>query len=325
MEHGELRIFSGNANPKLAERVAAECGMELSKAEVSRFSDMEIRVKIEESVRGADVFIVQPTCSPCSENLMELLIMIDACRRGSADRITAVVPYYGYSRQDKKTRGREPITARLVANMITVAGADRVMTIDLHADQIMGFFDLPVDHLPARPIIVDYCKSQGFCGDCTTVVSPDVGGVENAKTIADELDCPLAIIAKRRTRPNECELVEVIGQMDGKQVLLVDDMVDTAGTLVQAARICTEMGAAQVHAVTTHAVLSGPAVQRLRESHLQSFVATDTVPIPHEKSLPNLTILSVAPLLADAISCVHNDQSVSKRLADGHIKQLRIF
>ncbi len=325
MEYGPLRIFTGNANPALAQAVAAELEIEIGQAEVTRFADLEVRVTIKESVRGCDVFIVQPTCTPANDHLMELLVMIDACRRGSAGRITAVLPYYGYARQDKKIRGREPITAKLVANLITVAGADRVLCMDLHADPIMGFFDLPVDQLPARPIIASYCRSQGFGGDDTVVVSPDVGGVENAKQLADDLDSSLAIIAKRRPRPNEVEVIETIGQLEGRKALLVDDMVDTAGTLCQAAATCLERGAAEVHAVATHGVLSGPAIERIAASALKSVVITDTVPLPPEKQLPKITVLSVAPLLADAIEAIHEDRSVSRRLAQSPIRQQRMF
>lgn len=325
MEYGPLRIFTGNANPSLACAVAAELDIEMGQAEVTRFSDLEVRVTIKESVRGCDAFIVQPTCMPANDHLMELLVMIDACRRGSAGRITAVLPYYGYARQDKKIRGREPITAKLVANLITVAGADRVLCMDLHADPIMGFFDLPVDQLPARPIIAGYCRSQGFGGDDTVVVSPDVGGVENAKQLADDLDSSLAIIAKRRPRPNEVEVIETIGQLQGRKALLVDDMIDTAGTLCQAAATCLQKGAAEVHAVATHGVLSGPAIERIAASDLESVVITDTVPLPPEKQLPNIMVLSVAPLLADAIEAIHEDRSVSRRLAQSPIRQQRMF
>lgn len=325
MDHGQLRIFTGNANRTLAEAVAQHLGLELNRADVGRFSDLEVRVTIKESIRGADCFIIQPTCSPVNDNLMELLVMIDACRRGSADRITAVIPYYGYARQDKKIRGREPITAKLVANLITTAGADRVLAVDLHADPIMGFFDLPVDQLPGRPIISGYLLEQGFGADNTVVVSPDVGGVENAKGLADDLHSALAIIAKRRPRPNEVEAFETIGNLEGKRALLIDDMIDTAGTLCQAAQMCLDKGAAEVHAAATHAVLSGPALERLSASCLKSIVVTDTVPVPPEKMLPNLTVLSMAPLLADAIDCIHQDRSVSARLSQGPIRQPKMF
>ena len=326
MDHGQLRIFTGSANRSLAASVADELGMEVGRAEVGRFSDMEVRVTIKESIRGADVFIIQPTCPPVNDNLMELLVMIDACRRGSADRITAVMPYYGYARQDKKIRGREPITAKLVANLITVAGANRVLAMDLHADPIMGFFDLPVDQLPGRPIIAAYCRQQGFDSENTVVVSPDVGGVENAKLLADDIQAPLAMIVKRRPRPNEVTVeFETIGNLDGRRALLVDDMIDTAGTLCQAAETCMQRGASEVHAVATHGVLSGPAVDRIRESCLKSVVITDTVPVPPEKTLPNMTVLSVAPLLADAIDCIHNDRSVSARLQQNNVRQSRLL
>lgn len=315
MEHGQLRVFTGNANRALAEAVADELGIDLGQADVSRFSDQEVRVKIKESIRGGDVFLIQPTCPPVNDNLMELLVMMDACRRGSAYRITAVIPYYGYARQDKKIRGREPITAKLVANLITTAGADRVLAMDLHADPIMGFFDVPVDQLPARPIISAYCNTKGLGGDDTVVVSPDVGGVENAKLLADDLGSPLAIIIKRRPRPNEVTVeFETIGKLDGQKALLVDDMIDTAGTLVQAAEICMDNGASEVHAVATHGLFSGPALERIQNSRLKSVLVTDTVPVPPEKKLPNLEVLSVAPLLADAIECIHHDRSVSARI-----------
>lgn len=320
MEHGQLRIFTGNANRNLAAAVAAELDMEVGHAEVGRFSDMEVRVTIKESVRGADVFIIQPTSPPVNDNLMELLVMIDACRRGSADRITAVVPYYGYARQDKKIRGREPITAKLVANLITTAGASRVLAMDLHSDPIMGFFDLPVDQLPARPIIAGYCHEQGFNGEDTVVVSPDVGGVENAKLLADDIQAPLVVIAKRRPRPNEVEVIETIGNLEGKRALLVDDMIDTAGTLCQAAETCMNRGASEVHAVATHGVLSGPAIERIQNSCLKQVVITDTVPLSPEKKIAKLTVLSVAPLLADAIECIHQDRSVSMRLQQNSIR-----
>lgn len=325
MEHGQLRVFTGNANRALAEAVADELGIDLGQAEVSRFSDQEVRVKIKESIRGADVFLIQPTCPPVNDNLMELLVMMDACRRGSAYRISAVIPYYGYARQDKKIRGREPITAKLVANLITTAGADRVLAMDLHADPIMGFFDVPVDQLPARPIISAYCNTKSLGGDDTVVVSPDVGGVENAKLLADDLGSPLAIIIKRRPRPNEVEVeFETIGNLDGKKALLVDDMIDTAGTLVQAAQICLENGASEVHAVATHGLFSGPALDRIKASCLKSVMITDTVPVPPEKMLPNLEVLSVAPLLADAIDCIHHDRSVSARIQQNGVWQSRL-
>jgi len=318
----KLRIFTGNANRALAEAVVEElrqssedyANFSLGQADVGRFADLEVRVTIKESIRGADVFIIQPTCPPVNDNLMELLVMIDACRRGSAGRITAVIPYFGYARQDKKIRGREPITAKLVANLITTAGADRVLTMDLHADPIMGFFDLPVDQLPARPIIAGYCLRQGLGGEDTVVVSPDVGGVENAKLLADEIEAALVVIAKRRPRPNEVEEIETIGNLEGKRAVIVDDMIDTAGTICLAAETCLARGAAEVHAVATHGVFSGPAIERIRTSPLKSVAVTNTVPIPPEKQLPNMEVLSVAALLAKAIDCIHKDRSVSKQL-----------
>ena len=308
----DLRIFTGNANPVLAANIAAGLGTPLGEITVKQFSDGEISVKIEESARGQDIFIVQPTCNPVNDNLMELLIMIDAFRRASAHRITVVLPYYGYARQDKKIKPREPVTARLVANLITQAGASRVLAVDLHAGQIQGFFDLPVDHLYAGPLIADYLLSAGLYNGQTVVVSPDVGGVARARALAENLKSPIAIIAKRRPEPNKVEIVEIIGDVKGKICLMIDDMIDTGGSIVQGAEALMQRGAASVHACCTHAILSGNAIERINASPLQSLVVTDTIPLPLDKQSPKIKVLSVAPLLADAIVRIHEDNSVSE-------------
>ncbi|HLH81178.1 MAG TPA: ribose-phosphate pyrophosphokinase [Chthonomonas sp.] len=312
MQTNTLRVFTGNANPELAAKIARELGIELGAIQVSKFSDGEIGVKIEESARGQDIFIIQPTCAPVNDNLMELLIMIDAFRRASARRITVALPYYGYARQDKKVRPREPVTARLVANLITTAGASRVLCVDLHAGQIQGFFDLPVDHLYAGPIIAEYLRSEGLYNGNTVVVSPDVGGVARARALAEHLNTPIAIIAKRRPAPNKVEIMEIIGDVAGKTCVMIDDMIDTAGTIVQGAEALMERGAAAVHACCTHAVLSGKAVERIQCSPLETLVVTDTVPLPEHKRIPKIKVLSVAPLIADAIRRIHEDSSVSE-------------
>ncbi len=274
MFDGQMRIFSGNANPRLAKVIAAELDTELGDMEVERFSDGEVKVKINESVRGADIFLIQSTCPPCNENLMELLVMLDAFRRGSAERIVAVLPYYGYARQDKKARGREPITARLVANLITVAGANRVLAVDLHSDQIQGFFDIPLDHLPARRVMADYFGSQGFGGEDTAIVAPDVNAANQAIDLADDLNASLGVIAKRRAKPNEASVVEIIGDLEGKRAIMLDDMIDTGGTMVKGAQMLVERGAAEVHCAATHAVLSGPAYEQMANPATARFAET---------------------------------------------------
>jgi ribose-phosphate pyrophosphokinase len=306
----DLRLFTGNANPKLAADVAQELGIELGKGEVGRFSDGEIKIKIDESVRGMDVFIIQPTCHPVNENLMELLLLIDAFKRASARRITAVVPYYGYGRQEKKVRPREPISAKLVADLISVAGADRVLTVDLHADQIQGFFNCPVDQLTAVPILADYFNSMGLSNGEVVVVSPDVGGVARARHFAELLGAPLAIIAKRRPEPNKAEAMEIIGDVEGKTVIMVDDIVDTAGSLLKGAEALLERGAKKIFACCTHPVLSGEAVQRIENGPIEELVVTDTIPLG-EKNSHKIKVLSIAPLLAEAIARIHNEKSVS--------------
>ena len=310
-DHG-LRIFTGNANPALAASIAAVLDTPLGEICVKQFSDGEIFVKIEESARGQDIFIVQPTCSPVNDNLMELLIMIDAFRRASARRITVVLPYYGYARQDKKIKPREPVTARLVANLITHAGASRVLCLDLHAGQIQGFFDLPVDHLYAGPLIADHLKAEGLYDGNTVVVSPDVGGVARARALAEHLKTSIAIIAKRRPQPNQVEIMEIIGNVSGKVCIMIDDMIDTGGSIVQGAEALMDRGATAVHACCTHGILSGTAIARVDCSPLRSLVVTDTIPLPESKRHPKIKVLSVAPLLADAIFRIHEDNSVSE-------------
>ena len=308
----DLKIFSGNANPKLAQDIAAKLGSTPGKIRVKQFSDGEISVKIEESARGLDVFIVQPTCDPVNTNLMETLIMIDAFRRASASRITVVLPYYGYARQDKKIKPREPVTARLVADLITKAGASRALCLDLHAGQIQGFFDLPVDHLYAGPLIADYLLAEGLSNQGIVVVSPDGGGVTRARALAEHLKSPIAIIAKRRPEANKVEIMEIIGDVAGKRCVMIDDMIDTGGTIAEGAAALIARGALEVHACCTHGVLSGNAIERLEASPLRSVVITDTIPLAESKRLSKIKVISVAPLLADAIQRIHEDNSVSE-------------
>lgn len=305
-----MKLFSGNANPQLAGEIARYLGIPVGDARVSHFSDGEISCAIHESVRGVDVFVVQPTCNPVNENLMELLIMIDAFRRASATRINAVIPYYGYARQDRKSRARDPITAKLVANLIVQAGAQRIVAVDLHAAQIQGFFDIPVDHLPGVPTLAEYFKTK-VIGEAV-VVSPDVGGVTRARDLATKLRAPLAIVDKRRPAPNVMEIMNVIGEVRDKSVLIVDDIIDTAGTICTAAEVMLEKGARDVYSCCTHAVFSGPALDRLSRAPLKEIVITNTIPIEESKKLPNITILSIAPLVGEAILRIHEDLEVSK-------------
>ena len=304
-----LKIFTGNANPELAQEICDYLGIELGSSVVSQFSDGEINVEIDESVRGKDVYIVQPTCEPGNNNIMELLIMIDAIRRASARRITAVLPYYGYARQDRKSRGREPITAKLIANLITKAGCRRILTMDLHAQQIQGFFDVPVDHLYAAPIIADYFASLNL--DDIVVVSPDIGGVARARKFAEILHAPLAIIDKRRPKPNVSEVMNIIGDINGKNVILIDDIIDTAGTITNAAKALKERGAKDVYASCSHPVLSGPAIDRLNDSPIKEVVTTNSIPT-EAKNCDKIKVLSVAPLFGEAIMRIFQDASVSK-------------
>jgi len=305
----ELKVFSGRANRQLAQKIAEYLGITLGEMEVRSFSDGEIYVKINENVRGRDVFLVQPTSPPVNENLMELLIMIDACQRASAQRITAVVPYYGYARQDRKDQPRVPITAKLVANLITKAGTDRILTLDLHVDQIQGFFDIKVDHLFAAPVIIDYFRKKRL--DNLTVLSPDVGGLRRARAYARALKVPLAIVDKRRPTANEAEIIHIVGEVKGRQILIIDDMVDTGGTLLAAVNILMEKGAVGVYAACTHPVLSGNAYQKIENSPLKELVVTDTIPLDLSKSTDKIKVLSVAPLLGEAIKRIHQNKSVS--------------
>jgi len=306
----KLKIFTGNANRSLAEEISEYLGIPLGDAQVSRFSDGEICVSINESVRGADIFLIQPTCPPVNENVMELLIMIDALKRASARRICAVLPYYGYARQDRKLKARDPITAKLVANLITAAGADRVVTMDLHAGQIQGFFDIPVDHLTGVPILAEYLSGLGLSD--VVVVSPDVGGVTRARDLASRLGASIAIIDKRRPRPNVSEVLHIIGEVEGKTAVIIDDLIDTAGTITKGAVALLEHGARRIYACCTHPVLSGPARERLENSPIEEVVVTNTIPIPPEKQFSKLKVLSVAPLLGEVMIRIHEDLSVSK-------------
>jgi ribose-phosphate pyrophosphokinase len=305
----ELKLFSGNANRPLAEEIATILGTPLGQAEVARFSDGEVFVQIDENVRGADVFVIQPTCPPVNDNLMELLVMLDAFKRASAQRITAVLPYYGYGRQDRKVRPRVPISAKLVADLITVAGAHRLLAIDLHAGQIQGFFDIPVDHLFAAPVIIEHMQTLGL--QDLTVVAPDAGGVERARAIAKRLDAGLAIIDKRRDGPNVSVFMYLIGEVRGRDCLIIDDMIDTAGTLVQAADALKREGARRILACGVHPVLSGPALPRIESAPLELVVVTNTIPLDRVKRQSKITVLSVAPLLAQAIRRIHDEESVS--------------
>ena len=306
----KLKLFSGNSNRPLAQEMCDSLGNPLGKATVKRFSDGEIFVEIEENVRGADVFVVQSTCCPGNDNLMELLIMMDALKRASANRITAVLPYYGYARQDRKVAPRTPITAKLVADLITTAGADRILCMDLHAGQIQGFFNIPVDHLYATPVILDYIKKN--FDDDIVIVSPDAGGVERARAFAKRLNCSLAIIDKRRTAPNVAEVMNIIGDVVGKVAIMVDDMVDTAGTLTQGAKAVKDNGAKKIYAISTHPVLSGPAISRIEQSVMEELVVTNTIPLTKEgAACKKIKVLSVSSLLAEAIKRVYIGDSVS--------------
>ena len=305
-----LKVFALNSNKPLAEEIAKVIGVELGKCSVTRFSDGEIQINIEESIRGCDVFVIQSTSSPVNENIMELLIMIDALKRASAKTINIVVPYYGYARQDRKARAREPITAKLVANLLETAGATRMITLDLHAPQIQGFFDIPTDQLMGVPILSEYFKNKQLDGDLV-VVSPDHGGVTRARKMAERLKTPIAIIDKRRPRPNVSEVMNIVGNIEGKVAILIDDIIDTAGTITLAANALMENGASEVYACCTHPVLSGPAIERIQNSKIKELVITNTINLPEEKRIDKIVELSVAPLIGEAIIRVHEEQSVS--------------
>ena len=308
----EIKIIAGNASKELAQKVADYIGVPMAKCEVGTFSDGEISVNISETVRGCDVFVIQSTNSPVNDNLMELLIMIDALRRASAGRVNAVIPYYGYARQDRKAKARDPITAKLVANLITAAGADRVLTMDLHAAQIQGYFDIPLDHLQGGKILADYFNTKNI--EDLVVVSPDLGSVTRSRKFANDLngDVPIAIIDKRRPKANVCEVMNIIGEVEGKNVILLDDMIDTAGTIVNAANALKEFGAKDVYACCTHGVLSGPAIERIENSAISELIVLDTIQLPEEKKIDKIKIKTVAPLFGDAIKKIFANESVSK-------------
>ncbi len=306
----DYKVFTGNAHPELAEEIASIMGKPLGKATVTKFSDGEISVNLWESVRGIDIYIVQPTCNPVNDNLMELLIMINAMKRASAGRINAVIPYYGYARQDRKAKARDPITAKLVANLIASAGADRVVSMDLHASQIQGYFDIPVDHLVGMPILARYFKEKAL--EDVVIVSPDHGSVTRARNMAQYLNCPIAIVDKRRPEPNKSEIMHIIGNIEGKNCIIIDDMIDTAGTISNAANAIKDLGAKAVFACATHPVLSGPAVERIQQSAIEELVLLNTIPMAEEKRIEKMRFLSVAPLFAEAMTRVFTNGSISK-------------
>ncbi|HYF81929.1 MAG TPA: ribose-phosphate diphosphokinase [Clostridia bacterium] len=309
--HGKsIKVLNCNANKELAKDIAFNLGIPVGDAQVSTFSNGEIGVGINESIRGADVFVVQSTSTPVNDNLMELLIMIDALKRASAGRINAVIPFYGYARQDRKSKSREPITAKLVANLIEAAGADRVITMDLHAPQIQGFFDIPVDHLYAAPLIVNYFRNKKL--NDIVVVSPDVGGVTRARSLATKLDAPLAIIDKRRPKPNVSEVMNIIGDIENRDCIIIDDIVDTAGSIVNAAKVLKDMGAKDIYVACTHPVLSGPAFERIQDSVIKELIVTNTIPLPANKPVDKIIVLSVASLFAEAIKRIYEGLSLSK-------------
>ena len=307
----EIKILAGNSSKELAQKIADYIGVPLARCEVGKFSDGEISVNITETVRGCDVFVIQSTNNPVNDNLMELLIMIDALKRASAGRITAVMPYYGYARQDRKAKSRDPITAKLVANLITAAGADRVLTMDLHAAQIQGYFDIPLDHLQGGKILADYFNRKQI--EDLVVVSPDLGSVTRSRKFANTLngDVPIAIIDKRRPKANVCEVMNIIGEVAGKNVILLDDMIDTAGTIVNAANALKEYGAKDVYACCTHGVLSGPAIERIENSAIDELIVLDTIELPEEKKIDKIQIKTVAPLFGDAIKKIFSNESIS--------------
>lgn len=304
-----MKIFSGSANPALAQEIATYLGTQVGPIKIANFSDGEIYVQIQDSVRGQDVFLIQPISHPVNYNLMELLILLDAFKRASAHSVTAVIPYFAYARQDRKAQGREAITAKLVADLVTTAGATRVLAMDLHAPQIQGFFNILMDHLYASPVLVDYVRKKNF--DDLVVVSPDVGGVGRARNYAKKLDAPLAIIDKRRPKHNTAEVLNIIGEIKGKTCVILDDLVDTAGTLTEVAKLLIKEGAKEVHACCTHGVLSGPAIERIEDSPIQELIVTNSIPIPREKLIPKIKVLSVAGLLGEAILRIHEDSSIS--------------
>ncbi len=313
VNHGkDVKIFSCNSNHQLAEKIAANLGMKLGDSNVGMFSDGEIAININEMVRGSDVFVIQSTSNPVNNNLMELLIMIDALKRASASRITAVMPYFGYARQDRKSKARDPISAKLVADLLTTAGADRVLTMDLHAAQIQGFFNIPVDHLKGGRLLSEYYMEKFPVRDDVVVVSPDLGSVTRARDFAAKLDVPIAIIDKRRPKPNVSEVMNIIGDINGKTCILLDDMIDTAGTITNGAQALADRGAKEVYACCTHGVLSGPAMERIDKSPIKELLTLDTIVIPDERKIPKIKTISVATLFAEAIRRIYNDTSLSE-------------
>jgi ribose-phosphate pyrophosphokinase len=308
--NSRIKVFSCNSNPLLAQKICNHLGIPLGDSKVNKFSDGEIHIQLNETVRGLDVYVVQSTCDPVNQHLMELLVMVDALKRASAGTINVVIPYYGYARQDRKARARDPITAKLVANLIETAGADRVIAMDLHATQIQGFFNIPVDHLHGVPILANYFQGKDLTD--LVVVSPDHGGVIRARRLAERLEAPLAIIDKRRPEPNVSEVMSIIGKVAGKTAIIIDDIIDTAGTIVLATEAILERGAKEVYACCTHPVLSGPALERIQNSGIKQLIATDTIPLKPEKMLDKIEVLSVAPVIGEAIYRIHHEQSVSK-------------
>jgi ribose-phosphate pyrophosphokinase len=306
---GSIKLLTGTSNQNLAKEVSEYLNIPLSDAIVSRFSDGEVRVQINESMRGEDVFVIQSLCPPINESIMELLLILDAIKRASAGRITAVIPYYAYARQDRKDKPRVPISARLLADLITVAGAQRVVVVDLHSPQIQGFFNIPVDNLHALGVLYDYLKDKVDSSN-TVVVSPDAGGVERARLLANKIGCPIAIIYKRRPEPNVAEVLDIVGDVKGKRAIIVDDIIDTAGTVCAASELLLSKGASRVDVVATHGLLSGPAVERLRKSPIEEVVVTNTIPVEH-KNLEKLKVVSIAPLIGEAIRRIHEGESVS--------------
>lgn len=309
--NGQIKIFSASANSALAKEITGILKLPLGECSVSNFSDGEIAISIHETVRGCDAFIIQPICAPVNEHLMQLLVMIDAMRRASAARITAVIPYFGYARQDRKNKARDPITAKLVSNLITASGVDRVLTMDLHAPQIQGFFDIPLDHLLGGPIMTAHYKQRNFVDENLVIVSPDLGSVARVRAFAAAINAPLAIIDKRRPLPNAAEVMNVIGDVKGKRCILIDDMIDTAGTITLGAQALIERGAIEVSACCTHAVLSGPAIVRIQNSPIKELVVTNTIPLSPEKRIDKIRVLSVANMFAEAIERVYEDLPVS--------------
>ncbi|MBO6304319.1 MAG: ribose-phosphate pyrophosphokinase [Selenomonadaceae bacterium] len=305
-----LCLMTGNANPELARKIADCLDMKLCDVVVGHFNNGEIQVMIEDSIRGKDIYIIQSTSQPVNDNLMELLIMVDACRRASANSVTAIVPYYAYARQDRKTRGREPISAKLVANLMETAGCDRVITVDLHAGQIQGFFDIPVDHIAAAPVIAKYLREQNYPD--VVVVSPDLGGVTRARVLADYLQAPIAIIEKRRPKPGVAEVMNLIGDVEGKTAIIIDDMVDSAGSLIEGTKALVDLKVKRVLACCSHAILSGPAKERIESSPLEKLIITDTIALPEDKKMDKIVVLSMAEYIADVIKCIQSHDSVSK-------------